>query len=87
MKGSTLQELLRLNQQIMIQQQLKISALLAVIEETVQYGKKKNDLQLGAIIEKGMKKLSAFDEPTKFVTEQLKSIKSRIEQENKEEQL
>ena len=87
MKGSTLAELLKLNQSIMIQQQLKISVLLGVVEEVVKYGRKNNDYNLGNILEKGLKKFSSFDDSTKLVTAQMKALQKRIEDEDKEEQI
>lgn len=87
MKGSTLKELLKLNQSIMIQQQLKIAALLGLVEDVIKYGKKNNDLKLADIIDKGLKKFSAFDESTKLVTAQSKGLKARIEEEDKNEKI
>ena len=87
MKGSTLRELLKLNQSIMIQQQLKIACLLNLVEELLQYGKKNNDRKLGTIIEEGLKKFSSFNDSTKLATAQMKALKQKIEDENKEEQI
>ena len=86
MKGSTLRELLKLNQSVMIQQQLKIAALLGLVEDVIKYGKSKDDLKLADIVDKGLKKFSAFDESTKLVTAQMKALKQRIEEENKDEE-
>ena len=71
----------------MIQQQLKIAALLGLIEDVIKYGKKNNDLKLADIIDKGLKKFSAFDESTKLVTAQMQGLKARIEEENRNEKI
>lgn len=82
MKSETVQKLLELNKKIMIVQQSKIKTLMDFVEKVTIYAKTQNDITLGIVINRLVKKLEEEEKENESIIKEVADLRVQMEKEN-----